>query len=66
MGLQQNKFNKGDLVYEISSPQHLMMITQCRGIIYYCKMLKNLKSTEAAYMERDLKRYNKNELFKEA
>ena len=55
MVLDQNKYNEGDNVYEITRPQELLLITRRNGIIYYCRPVNSEKGREVAFMERDLR-----------
>ncbi|HBH24250.1 MAG TPA: hypothetical protein DDY13_12605 [Cytophagales bacterium] len=51
----QNKFEVGDVVYEICRPHPLMIIARISGFLCYCYILEN-KNHVMAYMERDLKK----------
>lgn len=53
----QNKYNEGDSVYEITRPKESMLITRRNGIIYYCRSVYGEKGRETAFMERDLRKY---------
>lgn len=55
MELHKNKFNEGDIVFEITRPHHLMLITKRDGMLYYCQTVANRSDPLAAFMERDLK-----------
>lgn len=54
------KYEIGDIVYEIGRPQHHMLITKCKGLIYYCELVDNQTHISLAFMQRDLKRMNQN------
>jgi hypothetical protein len=49
------KFNEGDIVYEITRPQQLMLVTRRNGIIYYCRSVSRKNDIELGIMERDLR-----------
>ncbi|QSE96444.1 hypothetical protein [Fulvivirga lutea] len=61
MEQEQYKFAEGDIVYEVTSPHLLMLITSQKGIIYYCQQIDGMKKKPSAYMERDLKAFHKAE-----
>ncbi len=54
MLLQIYKFKEGDVVYDITRPQQLMLVTKRNGIIYYCKPYKETGNA-LVYKERDLR-----------
>jgi len=53
---QLQKFEVGDIVFDVVRSHELMIITKRQGQIYYCRPTKNSKYPEIAFMERDLKR----------
>lgn len=56
---QQHQFTKGDTVYEVTSPHVLMLITNQKGAIYYCKQINGRNKEPLAFMKRDLKVFEK-------
>lgn len=56
--MKANKFDNGDIVYEITSPQQLMLITRQHGALYYCKPIDYRNDKLTAFMERDLKGFH--------
>ncbi|MTI41195.1 hypothetical protein [Fulvivirga lutimaris] len=52
------KFEEGDIVYEVTSPQQLMLITRQQGSLYYCKRIEHKNDRLTAFMGRDLKGFH--------
>lgn len=55
MSDQEHKFEEGDVVYEVTRPRQLMLITKRNRIVYHCQPL-NENGDNLIYMERDLRR----------
>lgn len=53
-----NKFNEGDIVYEVSSPHQLMIVTKQQGAQCFCKRIEHKNDRLTVYMERDLKSFH--------
>lgn len=57
---QIERYEEGDIVYDIFRPQQLMIITKCKGVIYYCRLLENKNDHPLAFMHRDLRKDDSN------
>jgi hypothetical protein len=55
MLLELHKFEIGDLVYEITRPHQVMIITKRNGLVYICKP-SNERENALAFIERDLRK----------
>jgi hypothetical protein len=52
--IMDEKFKKGDEVYERIRPAQKLIISRYFKGIYYCKVIENLRRKELIYLEREL------------